>query len=232
VFCAAVILFHSQAKPVLTGALRRLRSRTFSEHVYNLVYSGTAKGMFAILVISLGLGGLGRERTHGTAIFTVGLPATRFQLVVTQMAVGLLELVALSLLPALLIPSMSALIHQHYPFTQALHFGVLWFCCGSMIFATAFFLSVMLEGEYTAPVACFLVLMLDGLVSGWAPVRAWRLNLLATMGDFNTMRWDPKVNLPCFSAYACWRPLREALGSRISNSARRAIWCPARASNC
>lgn len=191
-FCAGVVLFHGQTEPLLIDALRGLRGRTFSEHVYRLVYSGTAKGMFAILVIFLGLGGLGRERTHGTAIFTLALPATRFQVVVAQMAVGLLELAALSLLPALLIPTMSAFVHQYYPFTQALHFSVLWFCCGSVIFATSFFLSVVLAGEYTAPVACFLVMMLD---TGLPAIRAWHVNLMWTMGDFNTMHWDRGQNL-------------------------------------
>jgi ABC-2 type transport system permease protein len=194
-FCAAVVLFHGQVEPVLTDALRGLRGRTFSEHVYNLVYSGTAKGIFAILVIFLGLGGLGRERAHGTAIFTLALPATRFQIVVTQMAGGLLELAALSLLPALLIPPASALVHQYYPFTQALHFSMLWFCCGSIVFAVSFFLSVVLGGEYTAAVACFLILMSDTLASSWPPVRAYRLNLMWTMGDFNVMHWDPGLNL-------------------------------------
>jgi hypothetical protein len=78
-FCAGVVLFHGQTEPLLTDALHGLRSSTFSEHVYRLVYSGTAKGRFAILVIFLGLGGLGRERTHGTAIFTLALPVTRFK---------------------------------------------------------------------------------------------------------------------------------------------------------
>jgi len=195
VFCAAVVLFHGQVEPVLTEALRGLRSRTFSGHVYSLVYSGTAKGMFAILVIFLGLGGLGRERTHGTAFFTLALPATRFQIIVAQMAVGLLELAILSLLPALSIPPLSVLVHQYYPFTQALHFSVLWFCCGSIVFAASFFLSVVLPGEYTAPVACFLIMMLDAGASDWRPVIVWRLNLMWTMGDFNTMHWDPELNL-------------------------------------
>ncbi len=194
-FCAGVVLFHDQTEPLLTDALHGLRSRTFSEHVYRLVYSGTAKGMFAILVIFLGLGGLGRERTHGTAIYTLALPATRFQMVVTQMAVGLLELAVLSLLPAVVIPLLPELVHQYYPFAQALHFSVLWFCCGSIIFAVSFFLSVILAGEYTAPVACFLILILNAGVSSWPPVRDWRLNLMWTMGDFNTMHWDPELNL-------------------------------------
>lgn len=195
VFCAAVVLFYRQTEPVLTDVLSGLRSGTFSGHVYNLVYSGTAKGVFAFLIIFLGLGGLGRERTRGTAIFTLALPATRLEIVVAQMAVGLLELAILSLLPALLIPSLAALAHQYYPLTQALHFSVLWFCCGSIIFSVAFFLSVILAGEYTAPVACFLILSFDALVSSWPPVRAYRLNLMWTMGDFHAMHWDPGLNL-------------------------------------
>ncbi len=36
------------------------------EYIYNLIFAGTAKGIFAILVIFLGLGGLQRERAHHT----------------------------------------------------------------------------------------------------------------------------------------------------------------------
>ena len=182
-FCLFAVLFHDPA------------SHTYSARIHHLIYAGTAKGVFAILVIFLGLGGLLRERRLRTAVFTLALPVSRLRLVVTQMAVGILELAALSLLPALLIPSFSRLIHQYYPFAEALHFSILWFGCCSVIFAAAFLLSVLLDGEYTAPVACYIALMLEVLISNLPSLRHYRLNLMWTMGEFGIMHWNPQQNL-------------------------------------
>lgn len=183
--CLYAVLFHDQD----------LHGRTYNEHIYNLIYSGTAKGVFAFLVIFLGLGGLLRERAHRTAIFTLALPVSRVRLILTQIAVGLAEMAALALLPALLISSLSPLVHQTFPLAEALHFSVLWFGCGTIIFASAFFLSVVFGGEYTAPVACYIALISQALVAQWAPLRPYRLNLLWTMGEFGTMRWDSQHNV-------------------------------------
>ena len=168
-----------------------LRHGNYSEHVYKLVFDGMAKGIFAILTIFLGLGGLLREQRNRTAIFTLSLPVTRFQLIGTQLVVGMLEMAVLSLLPVLLIPSLSILVHESYPLTEALHFSVLWLTCGSIIFATAFLLSVVLSGDYTAPVVCYLALMLQALIlTATALGQRYHLNLLWTMGDFGRMHWD------------------------------------------
>ena len=59
-----------------------------------------------------------------------------------------------------------------------------------MIFAAALFLSVVFEGEYTAPVGCFVFFMFESLLSAWRPLRPWHLNIFQTMGDFGAMRWD------------------------------------------
>jgi len=188
--CVFVVLSHPQLQSGLTSPFRGLRGSTYGEHIYQFMYAGTAKGVFATLVIFLGLGGLLRERTHRSIIFTLALPVSRLRLVVTQIVVGILELAVLCLLPALLIPSLSLLIHQYYPLTEALHFSILWFGCGLVIFAAAFLLSVVLPGEYTAPVACYIALMLEVLISTWPSLRQYRLNLMWTMGEFQTMHWD------------------------------------------
>jgi ABC-type transport system involved in multi-copper enzyme maturation permease subunit len=146
--------------------------------------------LFALLVIFLGLGGLQGERAHQTAGFTLALPVSRFRVIGTQIAVGMIELAIVALIPAILIPALSALTHRSYPFPVALHFSVLWFFGGLVIFATSFFLSVATSGEYTAPVACYLVLVGHTLVAGWSPLAPYRLNLMWIMGEFQTMRWD------------------------------------------
>lgn len=195
IFCVGTVLVYGHHERALTDVLHALRGGTYSEQVYNLFYSGTAKGMFTMLSIFLGLGGLTREHMRGTAIFSLALPVSRLRLVAMQMAVGLLELAFLSLLPALLIPSLSLAVHQYYPAAEALHFSVLWFCCCAPVYAVSFFLSARLSGEYTAPVACYLMFMLEVLIADWRPLRLYRLNLMWTMGEFGTMHFDSQSKL-------------------------------------
>src|ERR1700722_7876314 len=103
---------------------------SYSQHIYQFVY-GTGHGIFlAIIAPFLGLGGLLHEKARGTANFTLSLPVRRSRALLAQVAVGMGELAFLALLPALLVPSLSPLVRQSYPLSQALHFSVLWFICG------------------------------------------------------------------------------------------------------
>jgi hypothetical protein len=171
---------------VLSGFL----ATNYSEHVYKIMYSGTAKGAFGLLLMFLGLGGLLRERRLKCAVFTLALPVSRAGLLAIFAAVGLGEMAVLALLPCALIPSLSLLYRQYYPLQEALHFSILWFGTGSVIFAAALFLSVVFEGEYTAPAGCFILFMFVSLLSAWKPLQPWHLNVFQTMGDFGAMHWD------------------------------------------
>jgi ABC-2 type transport system permease protein len=191
-FCLFAVLFQPQNRGNGGFVVPVLRSSIFSERIYDLVY-GTAKGVFAILTIFLGLGGLLREQRNRTAIFTLSLPVSRFQLIGTRLVVGVLEMAVVSLLPALLIPWLSRFAHESYPPAEALHFSMLWFACGSIIFATAFLMSVVLSGEYTAPVVCYLALVLQALLMTTTSLgRHYRLNLMWTMGEFGRTHWDSR----------------------------------------
>jgi ABC-2 type transport system permease protein len=88
----------------------------------------------------------------------------------------------LAMLPAAVIPPLSALAGQDYPVERALTFSILWFACGTVIFALSFFFSVLLRGEYTAAIACYLALSLNGRLSNWHAPRPSHLNLFRTMG--------------------------------------------------
>ena len=157
----------------------------------HLIYSGTAKGTFAVLSIFLGLGGLVRERARRTSTFTLALPVTRGQLIRTQMGMGLLQLAGLSLIPVLLLPPLSRMAQEPFPLSHTLRYSLLWFLCSSLIFAIAYLLSVVLEGEYTAAVACYILLMLQSLLATWQPLRPYHLNLFRTMAllDSPTIPW-------------------------------------------
>jgi ABC-2 type transport system permease protein len=189
-FCVFAVLFQPQSGGNGGLVVPVLHSGIFSERIYDLVY-GTAKGVFGMLTIFLGLGGLLREQRNRSANFTLSLPVSRFQLIGSQLAVGFSEMAVLSLLPALLVPVLARLAHQSYPVAEALHFSMLWFAGGSIIFAAAFLMSVALTGEYTAPVLCYVALMLQSLIlTTTALGRTYRLNVMWTMGEFRTMHWD------------------------------------------
>jgi ABC-type transport system involved in multi-copper enzyme maturation permease subunit len=190
-FCAFAVLFEPfiQANGGLLIPLH-LHKAAYNEYIYNLIYSGQAKGLFALLVIFLGLGGLQRERSHNTAVFTLALPVSRFRVIGTQIALGTVELAVLALLPAVLVPSLCSVAHQSFPLSEALHFSVLWFACGLVIYSSSFFLAVVTYGEYTAPIACYLLLMIHTVAAQWHPLRPYRLNLMWRMGEFRTMQWD------------------------------------------
>src|SRR5262245_65164347 len=79
----------------------------YSAWVWANIYGNLNPTIFVILVMVLGLGGLQRERPVGTAPFTLTLPVTRIRLVIVRAAVGLLQVVILSLIPAMLVPTLS-----------------------------------------------------------------------------------------------------------------------------
>lgn len=223
--CSFAVLLEPYIQHHQVPIALRLRDASYTEYIYNLIYSGSTKGIYALLVILLGLGGLQRERANRTAGFTLALPVSRLRVVGTQIAVGTIELAALALIPAIFVPSLSALSHRAYPFSIALHFSVLWFFGGLVIFATSFLLSVVTPGEYTAPVACYLVLVLHTFVAAWRPLAVYRLNLMWIMSEFRAMRWNaahsllqpPPLSWPRMSVMALLAFLLFTAAIRVTN---------------
>jgi ABC-type transport system involved in multi-copper enzyme maturation permease subunit len=152
--CAFLVLFHSQARTAITD-----RPIPYAAYIWKAVYKSYLRELFVLLVILLGVGGLMRERAHGTASFTLALPVSRWRIVAVRATVGLLEVVMLSLLPCLLIPLLSPLAQQSYPYSQALQFSLLWVVCGAFFFSVGFLSSIILDGAYTAPVVSLSVLL-------------------------------------------------------------------------
>jgi ABC-2 type transport system permease protein len=199
-YCAFVIFFRPEIQASFPA---RLVDASFGEYMYAQFFSGMGKLLFVALAIILGLGGLLRERAHRTAAFTLALPVSRAQFVGAQVCVGLAELALLAMLPALLIPPLSAVVHQSYPVAEVSRYGLLRFTCGAEIFAMSYFLSVVLRWEYTAPVACFVALGLQARVSGWGPLRPYILNLLRALDG----RWDWHADVSQINGPLPWTDL-------------------------
>lgn len=187
-FCTSAVFFQPYIHQIPLPFYAQ--KAAYNEFIYKIIFAGTAKGVFAILVIFLGLGGLQRERAHRHAGFTLALPVSRSYVIGTQILVGSIELAILALIPAIMIPGLSTLAHRSYPVSIAVHFGVLWFFGGLIVFAVSFLLSVVTSGEYTAPVLCYLALTLHTVAAAWRPVSSYRLNLMWIMGEFQTMHWN------------------------------------------
>jgi ABC-2 type transport system permease protein len=152
--CAAFVFLHND------GAGLSDRPMTYMEFIWRIVYKGYLRELFVILVLMLGAGGLLRERDHGTAGFTLALPVSRLRLVLWRALVGLCEVVLLSCIPAIVIPVLSPLVGQVYPWSQAWQFSLLWSVGGAFVFILGFLASNIFAGEYTAPIVAFLSLLL------------------------------------------------------------------------
>lgn len=125
-------------------------SVTYLQYVWVWTYRGGVKNLFLLLIPLLGLGGLLKEKAYGTVTFTLGLPVTRLRWVWSRAAVALVQMGALAFLPTVLIPSLSPLVHQSYPFSQAIRFSLLWMICGTILIAMPFLLSSLLGGEFSS----------------------------------------------------------------------------------
>jgi ABC-2 type transport system permease protein len=129
----------------------------YSAWVWGNIYGNLNPTIFIILVMVLGLGGLQRERPVGTAAFTLTLPVTRIHLVFVRAAVGLLQLIILSFIPAMLIPTLSPILaRQSYPESQALQFALLFMSWGAVAFAVGFLWSCLFGGEFTGMALCVI----------------------------------------------------------------------------
>jgi hypothetical protein len=131
------------------------------------VFSGSL--FFELLVIVLGVGGLRRERSQHTAVFTLTLPVSRLQLTAAHVAVGLAETEIFALVPALMASPLAAITHQSLHAGDAVRYSLMRLLCGGFIFAISFLFSVSFSGAYTAMVLSFVALFMEGRIEWWAP---------------------------------------------------------------
>ena len=156
--CTLFVWYHEAARLSIAPEFT-----TYRGYIWRLIYKGYVREIYVLLTMLLGVGGLLRERAHGTAGFTLSLPNSRRRLVIVRGVVGLFEVAIISLLPAVLVPLLSRLVGESYPFLQALQFSLLWTVCGSFFFAMGFVSSVILGGEFTAPVVSIGAMLLYSL---------------------------------------------------------------------
>jgi ABC-2 type transport system permease protein len=147
----------------------------YSAYVWTGLFHYALQGLWVLAAFVVALGGLGREKATGVALFTLGLPVTRLRLFLIRAAMAWAESIVLGLAAALLIPTLSSFVGESYPFVQALAFGALMSSAGFVILAFGLLLSEIFEGEFTAPVVGLCALTVIFLSYKAHTLRGWNV---------------------------------------------------------
>ncbi|HEV3140046.1 MAG TPA: hypothetical protein VGY57_06000 [Vicinamibacterales bacterium] len=135
---------------------------TYRGFIWSQWFRNTPTQTGALLAILLGSGGLLSQGSTGQ-LFTLSLPVSRAQLVGSRAATGLVEWLAIALVPSLLIPLLSPSIGESYPMSAALVHGVCIFVGGAVFFSLAVLLSTVFPDFWRPLLVAFAVAIVGGL---------------------------------------------------------------------
>lgn len=143
-------------------------------------YNGVLHGANNILVLTwimsvilLAMGGLLREKSSGASLFTLSLPASRTRLISIRIVVALLQAILLVIVPWAAMFLFDAVFGKTHSLPQAMFRIVLLLGGGLVYFAAAILVSSLIEGEYTAPVVAFGVIILSAVALADPPFRMY-----------------------------------------------------------
>jgi ABC-2 type transport system permease protein len=106
-------------------------------------------------VTLLMMGGLLREKALGSCSFTLSLPVSRFRLTSVRLGMGILQAIALAIIPWIGMLFAAHVASQADAISRA-SFEVFLLLGGGIVFlATSLLVSSVVEGEYTAPIVSF-----------------------------------------------------------------------------
>jgi ABC-2 type transport system permease protein len=139
--------------------------------------------MWILAVVLLGMGGLLREKALGTSSLTLTLPVSRARLMGVRVAMGILQSIALGVVPWLAVLLISFRAGMSVSFAQVGIYILLLVAGGLIYFAMAVLFSSLVSGEYTAPALTFGAILLGGMLfDNWLRrFNVWRL----VTGDFS-----------------------------------------------
>lgn len=133
--------------------------------------------MWILSAVLLGMGGVIREKATGTASLTLALPVSRIRLVTSRIGVGVVEAMALGILPWLAVAGVMAIAKEPVVVSQLASYTVLLVIGGLVFFAIGILVSSLVGGEYTAPALAYGVVLLVAIISdAWfREYSVWRL---------------------------------------------------------
>jgi ABC-2 type transport system permease protein len=132
----------------------------------NVLHRGhvTLTTMWVLAVTLLMMGGMLRERAVGASTFSLSLPVSRTRLMAVRIGTGVAEAAALAIGPWSAMLLTSVLNGKSHPLDQACYHILFLFAGGLVFLAIAFFISSVVEGEYTAPAVSLGVMIAFNIV--------------------------------------------------------------------
>jgi hypothetical protein len=127
-------------------------------YLWQYLYNNYLQQVWALFALLFAFGGLIRERSSGTVLFSLGLPVSRRRWLFTRLAVAVLESIALSLFAVLVVVIGSAVIHQSYSLTQVLLHTALMVAAGVFIIAFGNFCYTLFPGNYLCLILTLVLL--------------------------------------------------------------------------
>lgn len=154
IMCLVYTFFHARLYPGVAHDHPNIHS--YTQYIHWTIFGGATRGMLQLSCLLLGLGGLQRDRKQNTLGFTLALPVSRIRLVASRAALGLLQVLALSTIPSLVISAASHLAGQQLPLDYALRFIPLWAAGGIFTYAISFLASVIFTSEYVSLAVAYI----------------------------------------------------------------------------
>ena len=116
-------------------------------------------------VVLLGMGGIVREKAIGTSSLTLALPVSRTRLMCVRVGIGVVEAIALGLVPWTAVYAISSLEGMPILISQVGLYLLLLIVGGIVYFAAAVLVSSLVSGEYTAPSIAYGAILLPTILS-------------------------------------------------------------------
>jgi len=148
VLCAQLVIVLSRGEPP---------SGTIS--VLNGVHA-TLVIVWSLSIVLLMMGGLLREKASGSVQYTLALPVSRLRLMLTRIGMGLVQSVALAILPWIAMLFAGRAAGKPIFISQAGFHVFLLLTGGAVFIALALLISCVVEGEYTAPIVSLGVIVM------------------------------------------------------------------------
>ena len=121
----------------------------FGRYVWK-IYFTRFQLLWILSVLVLSMGGLMRERSTGTADFSLSLPVSRRLWMAVRGAMAMSQATVLALVPVLVVPVAARTIGLSYSPLEAAKFSILVLLTGLFVLALGILYSALFTGEYTA----------------------------------------------------------------------------------
>lgn len=193
--CLIYPLFQSRLYPGITHATPRVHN--YIQYIHWTVFGGGTRGMLQLSCLLLGLGGLQRDRKQNTLGFTLALPVSRLNLIASRAALGMLQVLALAVVPSFVVTTASQVAGQQLPLDYAIRFIPLWAVGGIFTYALSFLASVVFSSEYVSLAVAYLIYIFYLAAARYPSLRRFPLHVADFMSglfphylDRTTMLWS------------------------------------------